>query len=524
MELSAAAAQAPAASAASPSSLADSLARIAGLFSAGMLTEAEFSAAKSAVLVLANPQPAAVVPAVAEAPVLLATVVAEPSAAEPVMAAAVVTVVTEQVNEVATGAAVPVERASAAVVENGVAPCGTQHKKRKRVRSHDRATKTPAIATSEYPTGTRALSIDRLAPQNQVWIRYDRDRCFYMAIVNEVSERGLTVTYPETYPGNAEWWEWTETINTADVTPERVRVTDPLADGATQQLENVALAPVAGGADTDPDWVPGTAGRRKAHTAHSGGTASKSTVSRFHGVSWHKSSRKWQAQLGHDGQKHFLGRFAEDKEEDAARAYDDEARRIRGAQAHGGRSSGTTRCYLNFPTEAEVAGATGAAGAHVGHTPRFHGVCWKQARSKWQAELNHDGKKHHLGSFAEDKQEDAARAYDTAARNMRGENAHGGRGSNGSLWKLNYPTPAEIASAARIAANNKDPDRVPSTAGRRIPQGAHVQGRYADGHWYDAVIDKVHDGGASYTVNWNDGDSQHRTLPAESIYYTLPRR
>ena len=64
----------------------------------------------------------------------------------------------------------------------------------------------------------------------------------------------------------------------------------------------------------------------------------------------------------HDGQKHYLGYFAEDKEEDAARAYDTAARRLRGVWAHGGRS-GANRWLLNVPTEAEVAGADEAASA-----------------------------------------------------------------------------------------------------------------------------------------------------------------
>jgi hypothetical protein len=117
MELSVAAAWGPATSAANPDSLAASLAQIAGLFGAGMLTEAEFSAAKSTVLGLATPQPA--VPA-AEAPVLLATAVAE------------------QVDEPVVAAVVPVdEHTGATVDEHGVAPRDMEKKKRKRVERVD---------------------------------------------------------------------------------------------------------------------------------------------------------------------------------------------------------------------------------------------------------------------------------------------------------------------------------------------------------------------------------------------------
>jgi hypothetical protein len=81
--------------------------------------EAEAEAeAKSTVLGLATPQPVVTVAAAAiEALVLLATV-AEPAMAEPTMAAAVATVVTEQVHEAATGAAVPAAEAEAEDTED----------------------------------------------------------------------------------------------------------------------------------------------------------------------------------------------------------------------------------------------------------------------------------------------------------------------------------------------------------------------------------------------------------------------
>jgi hypothetical protein len=58
---------------------------------------------------------------------------------------------------------------------------------------------------------------------------------------------------------------------------------------------------------------------------------------------------------------------------------------------------------------------------------RFVGVSWRKQQRKWQAGISHDGKRQHLGYF-NDEQE-AARAVDTAARRLRGEDAHGGRAS-----------------------------------------------------------------------------------------------
>ena len=64
-------------------------------------------------------------------------------------------------------------------------------------------------------------------------------------------------------------------------------------------------------------------------------------VSRFHGVSWHKSSRKWQAQITCNYQHTHVGLFT--SEEEAARAYDAVARKLHGEFAN-----------LNFPTPEEL--------------------------------------------------------------------------------------------------------------------------------------------------------------------------
>jgi hypothetical protein len=92
-------------------------------------------------------------------------------------------------------------------------------------------------------------------------------------------------------------------------------------------------------------------------------------------------------------------------------------------------------------------------------TSRFIGVSWATngsgTQGKWQARIQHDGHRENLGSFEEDKEEDAARTFDAASRRLRGAQAHGG-GSLGRQWCLNFPTDEEITSAAQTCAANKD--------------------------------------------------------------------
>jgi hypothetical protein len=155
MELSAAGTQAPAASAANLNSLAASLGHIAGLFSAGLLTESEFSAAKSTVLGLASPQqPVAVPAAAAEAPaVLLAAVMAE------------------QVDEPVMAAAVPVEehtRIHTAVAEHRVVARGKEKKKRKRAeRASSDSDDTDSDGTNCQRNGAARTPAHQSAQQDQ---------------------------------------------------------------------------------------------------------------------------------------------------------------------------------------------------------------------------------------------------------------------------------------------------------------------------------------------------------------------
>jgi hypothetical protein len=59
-------------------------------------------------------------------------------------------------------------------------------------------------------------------------------------------------------------------------------------------------------------------------------------------------------------------------------------------------------------------------------TSRFKGVTWSAADEKWKACITANHVQHHLGYFCDE--EEAARAYDKAARSLHGEFA-----------RLNFP-------------------------------------------------------------------------------------
>eukprot|EP01045_Picozoa_sp_COSAG04_P006723 COSAG04_NODE_337_length_16405_cov_652.804060_11_plen_632_part_00 len=89
---------------------------------------------------------------------------------------------------------------------------------------------------------------------------------------------------------------------------------------------------------------------------------------------------------------------------------------------------------------------------------------------KWAARIHHEGKQH-LGLFGDE--EAAARAFDAAARRLRGDQAHGGRASkHGFAWRLNFPTAEEEAAAV-------DPAKVVAEAAAKVSEALVAQRRAA---------------------------------------------
>jgi hypothetical protein len=171
----------------------------------------------------------------------------------------------------------------------------------------------------------------------------------------------------------------------------------------------------------------GAAAEQKIFSSSKGGLKQGKGVERqtstYRGVSWNKRDNKWAAYIRSNGKNRSLGYFED--EEEAARAYDRAARAQHGEKA-----------LLNFPTKKEQAAGEAKQQQWIKCREtgsKYRGVYWQKSQNIWKANITFDGKQHHLGCF-EDEQE-AARAYDRAARAQHGENA-----------QLNFPAEGESGS------------------------------------------------------------------------------
>ena len=112
--------------------------------------------------------------------------------------------------------------------------------------------------------------------------------------------------------------------------------------------------------------------------------------SKYVGVSWNGKEGKWQVALSHDGVGRIIGSFPAEQEEEAAKRYDEEARRLRGVEAK-----------LNFPR-------AGEARAGIGKKSKYVGVSWSKLDGKWLVHTSHMGVKRAVGRFPPDQEKEAA--------------------------------------------------------------------------------------------------------------------
>jgi hypothetical protein len=195
-------------------------------------------------------------------------------------------------------------------------------------------------------------------------------------------------------------------------------------------------------------------------------------LSRFHGVTRYcgKLGVRWRASAVGS----HIGSYAD--EEEAARATDEALRKFHGADAHG-KKFRVWQCKLNFPTELETeafqkqlrndatkknlaesrlrnAWGEDRWGGRDGASA-FCGVSWAKKQNKWTARIRTGGSNapyRHIGAF--DDEEVAARAWDKAARKLRGDKA-----------RLNFPGPGEksVAPSSRFRGVQKHFDRWSAT-------------------------------------------------------------
>lgn len=134
-------------------------------------------------------------------------------------------------------------------------------------------------------------------------------------------------------------------------------------------------------------------------------------ASGYKGVYPAKGTKGWFVTIRHDGQALNLGYY--DDPITAAHVYDAKARELFGVFA-----------APNFSEPSSLPLPNGHVRAS--NTSGYRGVTFHKQHQKWLAKITHEGRSRHLGLF--DNAETAARAYDDAARALKGARA-----------RLNFP-------------------------------------------------------------------------------------
>jgi hypothetical protein len=117
---------------------------------------------------------------------------------------------------------------------------------------------------------------------------------------------------------------------------------------------------------------------------------------------------------------------------------------------------------LRFCTPSENGANTTA---RTGGTSRFKGVSWNKRSNRWTANIRKNRKSIYLGTFV--SEEDAAKAYDAAARQLFGEFANG-----------NFPE--ESSNHATSDPSDSDSSSTGDAPELAVPEQNQTAGRPAD--------------------------------------------
>lgn len=128
--------------------------------------------------------------------------------------------------------------------------------------------------------------------------------------------------------------------------------------------------------------------------------------SRFNGVTWNKTRKKWLARITYKGKRTTIGSF--DDEVEAAKKYDEEAIKLLKENAK-----------VNFKDGKETPSKKKVDPNHI--QSKFRGVVWRPDKKRWIARFRTKGVRHYCGMYSDE--EDAARSYDRKAYNMIGTKA-----------------------------------------------------------------------------------------------------
>eukprot|EP00466_Bigelowiella_natans_P013478 jgi/Bigna1/76115/fgenesh1_pg.39_\ len=132
--------------------------------------------------------------------------------------------------------------------------------------------------------------------------------------------------------------------------------------------------------------------------------------SKYKGVSFHKQQKGFIARICHNTNNFHLGYY--DSEKDAARAYNQEARRvgkkenvISSDDESDGRSQSEATRKFRRPQRKKR-----------GFSSKYKGVYFEKQKKRFKAQISHNAKQFHLGYY--DSEKDAARAYNQEARKI----------------------------------------------------------------------------------------------------------